>query len=327
VPYRTLDGEEISYGKIAFGVIATVVAVVMVIGCLVAVVGLRQQRVNEAEIGVYYTDGPFEGQHFDRILEPGDSAWIYNDHVYKMPARQITWITGPGEDADAPALTFTAQGGEQMVMTLTTRFELNTTLDHGEGPFKDFFTGICQSFDCWEGSINNNPGNDEGWNRMLNMIVGNPQIAAAKNLGLAYEAESLRYSTETREEFASAFADEFERLMSGEAGVSNIFCGPGYKRGEAECPPISVRVTDVQFADPTREAIREQEQLAQRQVALAEQQRQAAAAQQTVNAATATPEYVARLQAEAMRDCAQRDGCSLSIVITDGSTQTAVPVG
>jgi hypothetical protein len=114
-----------------------------------------QERVNEAEIGVRYGHGPIEGDHFEKIVEPGGMEWVGDDSVYKLPARQITWTTsGDGSNSDAKALVFKASGGEEMVMELKTRFFLNTTLDDFGDPFKTFFISICQKYDCWDGAIN-----------------------------------------------------------------------------------------------------------------------------------------------------------------------------
>lgn len=301
-----------------------VIASVMVVALLAA--ACTQQRVNEAEIGVHYTDGPIEGRHFEDVLEPGDAIWVWNDSVYKLPARQITWITGPGEEADAPSLVFTAKGGERMVMELSTRFFLNTTMDEDKEPFKSFFNELCDKYDCWDGALDGTDPSD-GWNRMLRDTVGNPQQAAANALGLEYDADKLRYDNATREAFADAFADEFERLMAEEVDVSNIFCGPGYERGNTSCPAISVKVTNVQFDNGEREGIREQQRLAEEQEALAVEQEAAARAQQRVNEAKATPEFERLAQAEAMKACAANPECTLVINVGGDDIAATVPTG
>jgi hypothetical protein len=296
------------------GTVVTVLVACLLVGGIIALASLRNKRVSDAEIGVHYTEGPIEGRHFEDVLEPGDSQWVVNDNVYKLPARQITWISGPGDEADAPALTLTAQGGEKMQVELATRFVLNTTLDENQNPFKTFFTGICQKFDCWDGAVGGQDPND-GWNRMLRETVGNPQQAAANTLGLQFEGEALRYDNETRTRFAREFADEFEKLQKEEVGISNAFCGPSYVRGEEDCPAMSVKVTNVVFLDPAREAIQEQRKLAEQQEALAVDQERAAVAQQRVNAAKATPEYQRLTTAQAMQECAKRPECSMTFII------------
>lgn len=302
-------------------------AAVAVIAVLFLGTGCEQKRVNESEIGVYYTSGWIEGDHFERVMEPGSSAFVVNDHVYKLPARQISWVAGPGDNADTSPLEFTAKGGELMVMSLTTRFVLNTTMDENQEPFKTFFNDICRKYDCWDGALDGTPNQDDGWDKMLEDIVNDPQRAAANQLGLEYDGEALRYDNEAREEFAARFAAEFEVLLTEEVGVSNIFCGPGYERGENACPGVSVKVNNVRFASQEREGIREAQRLAEEQEELAVQERAAAAAQQTVNEVKATPEYIALATAEAMKACAANPECGMTFVVGADGVPTAVPLG
>jgi hypothetical protein len=291
---------------------------------LLALVGAActNQRVDEAQIGVRYSDGWIEGKHFEKVVEPNDSEWVWNDHVYKLPARQITWISGPGEEADAPAVEFSAKG-EPMTLELATRFFLNSN----EEVLKPFFLEICQKFDCWDGAIGGQDPND-GWNRMLRETFGNPQQAVLKDLGLEFNGEDLRYNNETRDEFARRFAEEFADAQKRLIGNGDYFCGPGYVRGDDKCPNISVEVTSIQFADPAREGIRAAKILAAEQQSLAVEQEKAAQAQQRVNAAKATPEYERLNQAQAMVKCAENPECQLTIIVGgDGTVGVSVPAG
>lgn len=287
-----------------------------------------QKRVNEAEIGVRYGHGPIEGDHFEKIVEPGGYEWVGDDSVYKLPARQVTWTTsGKGDSAnsDAPALEFKAQGGETMIMELSTRFVLNTTLDDNQEPFKTFFTSICQKYDCWEGAIGGD-SRDDGWFRMLTDIVGNPQQAAANRVGREFVADELRYNNSIADQFADRFAEEFGRLLADEVGVEDIFCGPSYERGDKDCPPVAVNVTSVRFSDPEREGIREARRLAEEKEQLAVAEEAAAIAQQRVNAAKATPEYETLQRAAAMLECAKNPECQLTIVVDASGNTVGVSV-
>lgn len=282
-----------------------------------------QERVNESEIGVRYGHGPIEGDHFEHLVMPGDYEWVGDDEVIRLPARQVTWTSGPGGDAEA--LQFNAKGGELMVMELSTRFFLNTTVDDEEEPFRTFFNDICRKHECWDGATSRGEEGD-GWSRMLFDIVGQPQQAAANIVGLDYEAEELRYDTAVRDDFADAFAAEFETLLEREVGVANIFCGGGYEQGDESCPPVGVQVTNVRFADAAREGVREAQRLAEEREQLAVQEAETAAAQQQVNEQRATLEWERLKRGEAMVACAENPECQLTIIVTGDGTEAEVTV-
>jgi hypothetical protein len=296
---------------------------VLVLPLVVLALGAcTQKRVNDSEIGVRYGHGPIEGDHFEKVVEPGGMEWVGDDEVLKLPARQITWTTGAGGDADA--LTFKVKGGETMVMELSTRFYLNTTLDDEDEPFKTFFNSVCRKYDCWDGAIGGTSP-DDGWVQMLNDIVGNPQRSAGTRVGLAFDADELRYNIEVADDFADQFAEEFERLLAEEVGVGEIFCGPGYERGENDCPAVAVNVTKVEFHNEEREGIREAQRLAEEQEGLAVQEEATARAQQRVNEVRATPEFRALAEARAMEACSANPECSFTVVLTENPEDVTVP--
>ena len=309
------DMEDYYVFRVIAAVIGGVLAVVLLIGGFIALASLHQEKIDDSQLGAYYTDGPFEGRHFDHVMRSGSKAWVYNDHVYKLPARQITWISGPGHEADAEALTFQAKGGEEMSIELSTRLFLNDD----NATFRKFFTSVCQKFSCWEGSTGGKVKDQTGWNRMLRETIGNPEQAVVRDVGLRYDAEKLRYDPAVRAEFARQFADAFVDAQATTFGSSQFFCGADPDNG---CKPIVVRVTNIQFTNKDLEHVREQQKLAERQEALAVQQEAAAKAQQRVNVAKATPEYTALSQAQAMVECAKNpQGCNLTIIVgSDGKT-------
>jgi hypothetical protein len=288
------------------------------------------EKVDEAHVGVGYTDGFIEGQKWDGVVQPGGSRTVVNDHVYRLPARQITYITGDtAQGADGPSLVITTEDRQQMVIDLTIRGFLNTR----EGPLKPFFLEICQKErrnpdteslvkGCWE---NADDQGDIGWDLMLRETFGNPLLALAEDIGLGYTSESLRYENEVKDEFATEFAERFRSEQNRLVGADEpYFCGPRYDRNEDNleadkfCPNLSVEISRIRYASGDLEAIPGQRELAQQQAALAVEQEAAAIAQQRVNAARATSEYVELTQAEAMKQCAANpSGCSLTIIVGD----------
>lgn len=274
-----------------------------------------QERVDEAHVGVRYTDGEIEGQKFDKVVAPGGAEWVFNDHVYKLPARQVTYISGSQEGADAPPLVLTAKNGEKMNVELTVRFFLNSR----EEALKPFFLEICQKHDCWE---------DEGWITMLNETFGNPQQAVINDIGLDYDAEELRYNNAVKDDFADTFASTFVTSLGRLVGRDDYFCGPGYDReDESSCPGLSVEVNSVTYANTDLEGFREAAEVAEGKVELSVQEEAAAAAQARVDAARATPEALALQEARAILLCAENpEGCSLSVTRIEGGNDVGVSV-
>jgi hypothetical protein len=308
------------FRMVAFGVFA-VVAIVAIIGGFAALAQLHQEKIDDSQLGAYYTDGPLEGRHFDRVMKPGSKAWVVNDKVYKLPARQITWIAGAGTEADADPLTFQTKDGAEMKVELSTRLFLNDD----NATFRKFFTAVCQKFECWKGSTGGHVKDQTGWNRMLRETVGNPQAAVIRDIGLKYDSEELRYDTRVRAAFASQFADDFSAAQASQFGSSQFFCGDD---PAGDCKPITVKVTNIQYTNNDLEHVREQRQVAERQEQLAVEQEKAAKAQQRVNAAKATTEYERLTKAQAMLKCAETQGCSLTFIVgNEGSVPVAVTSG
>lgn len=300
---------------------------------VLAVLGLGAcavEKVDEASVGIHYTDGAIEGQKFDHVIEPGGSSTVWNDHVYRLPARQVSYIAqgdGTANGADAPGIVITDKNGVKLAVDLTVRFFLNTR----EDVIKPFFLEQCQKFDCWVGAIDTpGEGDKDGWGDMLNNVYGNTAVAVANDLALNYTAEELRYSNEVKDqfstEFATAFVAEQERLI----GRGDYFCGPGYNRDGDNCPALSVEITKITYESAELENIRQQQQLASEQVELAAQQEAAAAAQARVDAARATPQSIEYMQAQAILACAQNPNpgaCNLNVVVDGVEAGVSIPVG
>lgn len=301
---------------------------------LVLGAGCTVKNVDEAHVGVGYTEGPLEGKHFDGMVEPGGSRTVFNDKVHELPTRQITWIMS-NNNGDAPALTITAEGGEKLLMGLTVRGFLNTR----ESTVEQFFPEICQKDrtdaegtvieGCWENASEAGP---LGWILMLTDAFGDPAIAVANDVASTFDAEKLRYDSETKRRFEREFASAFREQQKRMIGNSGYFCGPGYDRDETDrdsdawCPDLAVQVTGIIYESEALENVKSEQALAEEQEQLAVQEAETAVAQQAAQNARATPQNLELMEKEAMLACANRDGCNLSITVINGETDVAVAV-
>lgn len=297
------------------------------------------EKVDEAHIGVRYTDGWMDGQKFDKVVDPGGTEYVFNDHVYRLPTRQITWnMTDNG--GDAPALTITAKGGEKLNMGLSVRGFLNTR----EGPTKQFFLEICQKDrtlkregqkdliidGCWDDASGEGPA---GWILMLTDAFGDPAIAVANDVASTYDAEKLRYDSTTKRRFETEFAEAFRDQQRKMIGNSGYFCGPGYDRNEDNkeadgwCPDLAVQVTGIRYENEDLENIRSEKELSAQREELAVQETQTALAQQATNAAKATAQNLALMEAQAQLNCSTKPACTMIIVTGDGNRPVNVNTG
>jgi hypothetical protein len=121
------------------------------------------------QIGLYYTGGPIQGQHFKRIIEPGSGAQLRGmfDTVIRLPAGQrnyiVSQVVGEGDRDVADAIIVPARGGIDMTFEISAYFKLNTHTDdisgYKGGTLRRFYEQICRKYSC---------ETSDGWDDMLN---------------------------------------------------------------------------------------------------------------------------------------------------------------
>ncbi len=303
-------------------------SIVLLLLAVVLMAGCTAQKVDEAQVGVRYSDGFIEGKKFEKVIPPGGTEYTVNDHVYKLPAGQRSYIVsskdGVGDRAGGDFLVITTKDKTRLRIELSTRFFLNIRAD----VLKEFFLKICQKYDCWK---------DDAWAQMLAENFRVPLETVSSTIGFNYEGSELRYSSEQWNSFGTAFAEQFVTEQVKLLGRGDFFCGPGYAwdKPETGCPPLPISITNIRFDSDELESIPDQRKLALEQKSLATQQQEAAVAQAQAKVAeanalqgAATPEVIALRQADAMRDCAKNpQGCTLIINVDGNTANVAVTPG
>jgi hypothetical protein len=302
---------------------------ILMVAMMVLLAGAcSNKKVDESHVGVRYNDGFLEGKSFEKTVDPGGSEWVYNDHVYELPTRQITWQTGDCDGCDAASLLITTKDKVQLIIDVAIRGTLNTS----DGKLETFFNDICNKSrtrgdetvtGCWE---NADEEGQLGWDLMLIETFGNPQTAVANDIGATFVSADLRYNPETKDSFAKTFGKEFSSAQQRLVGDGGYFCQPGFKRNKDKCKELTVEVTRVIYSDPDLETVQTKMQLAIEQEKLAAQELNTALAQQATNRAKATTQNLALMEKEAMMACANRDGCTMSFIV-GGEPEVSVPVG
>lgn len=147
---------------------------------LLVLAGCSIVNTNSSEVALQYGGGPFDSVKFVQCTQPGThEARDVNDDEYYFPTgqRDFTFSSAPG--SDSPPLTSVTKDGQQISVTGTVKFTLNTDC----APWKDatgktWPGGKLQAF--WEligkkyGAVSDDPDADlpSGWDDMLRNYLG-----------------------------------------------------------------------------------------------------------------------------------------------------------
>jgi hypothetical protein len=254
-------------------------AIIFIIGALA--LGTMSACATTAEpdkVGLWYSKGPSDGDHFDHCITPGSVAGVaVNDYMVWVPDNVRTWnITSePGGDSSVP-LKVTAkpedgqQSGLEVLVWVQTNLKLNTDCGSNDkdpnSPLVNWWENLGRRY---------NADTEEGWLRMIqNTVV--PALEKAKNVMRNYTADQLVLGTvwaEAEPQFADIFSSELMRLSGGD-----YFCGPDFSRTDpdgnlwpngAPCSSVAVSIKDVDYADPGIQAARNEKQKATEEAAAA----------------------------------------------------------
>lgn len=283
-------------------------------------------------IGLHYTGGPFEGQRFVGIVEPGSGNRFLGlqDQLALLPVTQRDYTASDEDGADGPPIVAPARGGVDMKFDVGAYFTLNTTPDVA----RRFYERVCIKFKC---------DSDRGWDAMLKVNFRRPieqaiqqsirdytvneLYAGVPEAGTATDEEATVILERVQDQIAADLKENINTVLGGD-----FFCGPTFDRTVAECPDFEFQITS---ATPISEAVRNafnDNAASQQAVVTARNNAESAlavaegnrAAQEAVQASL-TPEYLRLREIEAMGKCAENPSCT--VVFTNGGTAVNVQTG
>ena len=314
-----------------FGVIAIVLVVVVVVFQFLA--GWKSTPVDQ--LGLHYTGGPFEGQKFVGIIDPGSGNKFLGlqDKLILLPVTQRDYTASNDPGSDGPAIVAPARGGVEMQFEVGAYFTLNTSPDI----IRRFYERVCVKFGC---------DSDDGWDEMLRVNFRRPieqaiqqsireytvneLYAGQPEAGASTEEEATAILARVQEEIAADLKENINRILGGD-----YFCGPTFDRLNPDsCPDFEFQITS---AVPTSDAVRAafaENAASQQAVVTAENQAAAAVAeaegqakaQAALNGLYADPNYIAYLNALALQECAGNSNCTL-VVSPEGTGVNISPRG
>jgi hypothetical protein len=150
-----------------FGVIALLVAIVLL--ALVPAVMSTLEKTPRDKIGISYGGGPIEGEHYQKIVQPGSGLFFNGlfDTLYLYPADQQNYIISNQEGVgavDAPdSISAPTSDRVQVQYQAAVYFKLNTD------ELRPFHEQLGLKFSAYT---------DDGWDQMLQDTF-RPQIENA----------------------------------------------------------------------------------------------------------------------------------------------------
>lgn len=338
----------------------TVGIILAVVGLIFGLVLLSSFGSTTADtVGLHYNGGTFEGQSFERMIEPGSGAVFLGpgDSLIRIPInkRDYTFCSAvredPGDDGcDGGPIFVTARGGAEIAFSGGLSFVINTGTEDAVRSFNEL---LCRKFECaGDGGLRS-----DGWAELLRVNVRAPfedtlqEIVREYTVDEVYAGVPSEGSDESASQALSTLtritdaAEEQLRDTLNEFAGGTFFCGPSFSRAEPEnCPRLELVITEVTVDEATEAAFEanvasrqnvitarneaeaagiEQEQRNENTVSQARAQAEAAASLSGVS----DPAYVAYLQAHAMELCAANPECTLIVTppgvniedVTDGN--------
>lgn len=189
-----------------------------------ALTGLK--KTPRDEIGISYGGGPFEGQHFQGVIQPGHGLFengMY-DHLYLYPVTQRNYIISKnpteGDRHEVDFIPAPSADRIEVDFEVATYFKLNTD------KLREFHENIGLKYAAWT---------EDGWLQMLNdsfrqQIENSIQEEARKYPVTQIYSDPSTLATIQRE-VGTVLKERVTDVLGDE-----YFCGPTFIPGRGDCP-------------------------------------------------------------------------------------------
>lgn len=217
-----------------FGWIIGSIAAFLVILTLV-VTNWAMDKTDRDVIGVVYGGGPFEGRHFQRILDPGSPltfvGWF--DPVYRYPVTQRSYIISETEGDVVGTITAPSENSVKARFEVATYFKLNTN------KIRKFHEVLGLKYSAWT---------DAGWDALLQesfkqQIEASIQNEARKWTDLELYSQQAAL-TSIQANVGQSLKDNIANILGDE-----YFCGVEFEPGDESCPNFTFVIKSVRLPD------------------------------------------------------------------------------
>lgn len=288
------------------------------------------------KVGLYYTGGPIQGTHFKKLIKPGSGNTFlgFQDTVKWLPTGQRNYIVSKnaneGDRKGSDFIQVPALGGVLMDFEVSVYFKLNTSCVKPSDPHQ------CVVRQFWE-QIGNRLDADtnDGWDKMLDQFFRKQIESAMQEKVRQFDAGQLYANQQgvgntaknasdilldVQNQIAGGLTDRINTVLGGP-----FFCGPDFDRNTGKCGPMQFVINSAVPHDQNTvgsfEAIRRsQNDILTAQNDAQKNKAEAEGTQAAQNALTnLSPSYIELLKAQAMKECADKQGCQLIIVNGNGA--------
>jgi hypothetical protein len=172
---------------------------------------------NSSEVSLQYGAGPFDSRKFVECETERSVSDVNDDHYY-YPSGQRDFTFGDGEGKDSAALTSTTQDSQEIKVSGTIKFTLNTSCEPFTDPTgKEWPGGRLQFFHELIGSkyepATEGGGQPGKWRELLANYVGAALDRATDNEALKFGWQKLYADTASKAAWEKAVLTELPKIL------------------------------------------------------------------------------------------------------------------
>ena len=224
--------------RIVLGIGAAIVLLM-----LVSTLFGSMRKTPRDQIGISYGGGPIEGQHFQRIIQPGSNLFVngFADKLYLYPVTQRNYIisrrTDEGDVQGEDFVTAPSKDRIPIQFQAAAYFKLNTD------KLRKFHEQIGLKYQAYT---------ESGWDRMLNNSFRQQIEFAFQREARKYDASDIYANSDVllqiQQEVGTTLKENVNEVLGDE-----YFCGPTFVPGQA-CPQFTFTIKGIDVPDGVRAA-------------------------------------------------------------------------